>query len=77
MDRFITLTVTGLSQGAIIALIALGFLVIYKATGVINFAQGDLVTLLELLEILSFHGMELDVLVATADSHETKAPVTD
>ena len=45
MDRFITLTVTGLSQGAIIALIALGFLVIYKATGVINFAQGDLVTL--------------------------------
>lgn len=45
MDRFITLTASGLTQASIIALIALGFLVIYKATGVINFAQGDLVTL--------------------------------
>lgn len=45
MDKFVLLTVTGLAQGAIIALIALGFLVISKATGVVNFAQGDLVTL--------------------------------
>lgn len=45
MDRFLVITVTGLAQGAIIAIVALGFLLIYKATGVVNFAQGDLVTL--------------------------------
>ncbi|MDP8957684.1 MAG: branched-chain amino acid ABC transporter permease [Actinomycetota bacterium] len=41
MDIFVQLTVTGLANGAILALAALGFVVIYKATGVINFAQGE------------------------------------
>jgi branched-chain amino acid transport system permease protein len=45
MDRFISLFTIGVAQGAIIAIVALGFLLIYKATGVVNFAQGDLVTL--------------------------------
>ena len=40
MNQFIQLTVTGLSNGAILALAALGFVLIYKASGVINFAQG-------------------------------------
>jgi branched-chain amino acid transport system permease protein len=34
------LTITGLANGAILALAALGFVIIFKATGVINFAQG-------------------------------------
>lgn len=41
MDTFIQLTVTGLTNGAILALVALGFVLIYKASDVINFAQGD------------------------------------
>jgi branched-chain amino acid transport system permease protein len=41
MDEFVQLTVTGLANGAILALAALGFVLIYKATGVINFAQGE------------------------------------
>ncbi len=41
MDTFIQLTVTGLSSGAVLALAALGFVLIYKASGVINFAQGQ------------------------------------
>ena len=41
MDTFVQLTVTGLANGAILALAALGFAIIYKATGVINFAQGQ------------------------------------
>ena len=45
MDRFISLFTIGIAQGAIISIVALGFLLIYKATGVVNFAQGDLVTL--------------------------------
>ena len=37
--------VAGVSLGGIYALIALGFVVIYRATGVVNFAQGGLVVL--------------------------------
>lgn len=40
MQQFIQLTVTGLANGAILALAALGFVLIFKSTGVINFAQG-------------------------------------
>lgn len=42
MDKFVQLTITGLSTGMVYALIALGFVVIYKSSGVINFAQGEL-----------------------------------
>ena len=41
MTRFLTLTMNGLANGAILALTALGFVLIYKATEVINFAQGQ------------------------------------
>lgn len=41
MDQFVQLSVVGLANGAIFALAALGFALIYKSTGVINFAQGD------------------------------------
>jgi branched-chain amino acid transport system permease protein len=41
MTQFIQLTVYGLANGAILALAALGFVLIYKATRVINFAQGE------------------------------------
>ena len=41
MDKFLQLTLTGLTNGSIYALVALGFVLIYKASDVINFAQGD------------------------------------
>ncbi|MFZ0161754.1 MAG: branched-chain amino acid ABC transporter permease [Kineosporiaceae bacterium] len=41
MSTFISLTVYGLADGAILALAALGFVLVYKATRVINFAQGE------------------------------------
>ncbi|MGH3645942.1 MAG: branched-chain amino acid ABC transporter permease [Micromonosporaceae bacterium] len=41
MSEFIQLTVYGLANGAVLALAALGFVLIYKATSVINFAQGE------------------------------------
>lgn len=43
MTEFLQLMVTGVSLGFTYALVALGFVVIYKATEVINFAQGGLV----------------------------------
>lgn len=45
MDVFLQLTVSGLSTGMIYALAAAGFVVIYKASDVINFAQGDFLLL--------------------------------
>lgn len=42
MSDFLTFSLYGLSDGAILALAALGFVLIYKATSVINFAQGEL-----------------------------------
>lgn len=41
MDLF-QLVLTGVAQGCIYGLIALGFVLIYKATEMVNFAQGDL-----------------------------------
>jgi branched-chain amino acid transport system permease protein len=42
---FLQLLVAGIAVGSLYALVALGFVVIYKATGVINFAQGSLLML--------------------------------
>lgn len=42
MDRFIQLVLSGIANGAIFALVALGFVLIYKSSDVINFAQGEL-----------------------------------
>lgn len=42
MKDFLQFLVAGIAVGALYALVALGFVIIYKATGVINFAQGAL-----------------------------------
>src|SRR5260221_1513332 len=41
MQLFFQLTLSGLTNGAVYALVALGFVLIFKSTGVINFAQGE------------------------------------
>jgi branched-chain amino acid transport system permease protein len=41
VSDFIQLTITGLANGAVLALAALGFVLIFKSTGVLNFAQGE------------------------------------
>jgi branched-chain amino acid transport system permease protein len=45
VTEFLQLCFAGLALGARYALVALGFVIIYRATGVINFAQGGLVAL--------------------------------
>src|ERR1700687_6460289 len=40
MSRFLVLTLNGLTQGAIYAAMALALVMIWRATKVINFAQG-------------------------------------
>lgn len=43
MEFFIDLLINGLLVGLMYSLVAVGFVLIYKATSIMNFAQGDLV----------------------------------
>ena len=45
MSDFVQFLIAGVSLGSVYALICLGFVVIYRATGVVNFAQGGFVVL--------------------------------
>ena len=69
MDVF-QLLVSGISQGCVYGLIALGFVLIYKATEMVNFAQGDMMmlgayvafTYINLMELPFFWGLIATVL---------------
>src|ERR1700747_2487710 len=41
MDLILQLLFTGIGIGAVYALVALGFVLIFRATSVVNFAQGE------------------------------------
>src|ERR1700709_2715361 len=45
MSSFVQFLVSGLTVGAVYALVALGFTLIYNSSDVINFAQGEFVML--------------------------------
>jgi len=45
LNQVLQLLVAGVAQGCVYALVALGFVLIYKATETVNFAQGDLMML--------------------------------
>jgi branched-chain amino acid transport system permease protein len=64
MTDFIQLTVYGLANGAVLALAALGFVLIYKATNVINFAQGELLLIGAYLFYTAFVLLRLPLAVA-------------
>ena len=45
MTQFLSLLLNGISLGAMYALIALGFVIIFKASEVVSFTQGSLLLL--------------------------------
>lgn len=45
MELLTQVLISGLTLGSLYALVGLGFVVIYKATGVVNFAHGDMMML--------------------------------
>src|SRR5512137_1933048 len=53
-EQILQYTLSGLSTGAIYALIGLGFAIIYNSTSIINFAQGEFVMLGGMLTLF-FH----------------------
>ena len=59
MSDFLQVLVSGLSKGCVFGLIALGFVLIYKATEMLNFAQGELMMVGAFVAFLFVNGLEL------------------
>ncbi|MCU1429958.1 MAG: amino acid/amide transporter rane protein 1, family [Actinomycetia bacterium] len=66
MARFVALLASGIAFGAVMALVAAGFLVLYKATSVVNFAHGSLVTLGAYLAVWSIADLGMPTLLGYA-----------
>jgi branched-chain amino acid transport system permease protein len=71
VTKFLEITLNGLALGSVYALIALGFVVIFKASGVMNFAHASLLllggwTIATLHDDLGFAGALAAGVVATA-----------
>jgi len=64
LAQFWQLILSGLTTGGIYALIAMGFVLIYNVTGILNFAQGEFVMLGAMLAI-TFFGAGLPLPLAT------------
>jgi branched-chain amino acid transport system permease protein len=56
--------VSGLSVGSVYALVAIGFVVIYSVTGIINFAQGEFVMLGGMLSYFFWHSLNFPMVLA-------------
>ena len=63
-DQLLQYTLSGLSTGAIYALIGIGFSIIYNATGIINFAQGEFVMLGGMLTLFFIEVLKLPLWIA-------------
>lgn len=67
LATFVQFIFSGLTVGAIYALVALGFTLIYNASGVINFAQGEFVMLGGMLAVFFTHaGLPMPAAIALA-----------
>jgi len=63
-EEILQYTLSGLSNGAIYALIGIGFSIIYNATGIINFAQGEFVMLGGMLTLFFMNLLQLPLWAA-------------
>src|SRR5437763_15102172 len=65
MTDFVQLLLSGTATGAIYALAALGFTLLWQASGTINFAQGEFV-MLPAFALLAFSAIGVPLLAAFA-----------
>lgn len=63
MTDFLQLIISGMATGSIYALAALGFTLLWQASGTINFATGEFV-MLPTFSMLAFHSLGLPLLVS-------------
>lgn len=64
MNYLLNILVNGIVVGALYALIALGFVLIFKASGVINLAQGELVLLGAYIGLMLATGLKVPFVLA-------------
>ncbi len=64
MDEIVKLLVAGLAYGSVYALVALGFVLIYNAVGVVNFAQGEFVMVPAFISIIFLNALQLPFYIA-------------
>ncbi len=66
LDLALQYLVAGLTYGAIYAVVAIGFNIVYSATGIINFAQGEFVMLGGMIAVELSRSLPLPVAIAGA-----------
>src|SRR5690242_3867206 len=64
MSFFLSLLIEGALAGALYALVALAFVIVYRASRVINFALGEWLMLAALLVATTIHAWGLDLAAA-------------
>lgn len=64
MGELLQLTINGLALGSVYALVALGFVLVYSSTGVVNFATGEFVMIGTFLGVATVVQWELPLAVA-------------
>jgi branched-chain amino acid transport system permease protein len=65
-DLFLQYLVAGVTYGAIYAIVAIGFGIVYNATGIINFAQGEFVMLGGMIAVTLQECVPLPVAIGVA-----------
>lgn len=64
MKMFMQLAITGLALGSVYSLIAMGYSLIYKASGLMTFVQGDMLTIGAFLGLTFYRLLEMPWLVS-------------
>lgn len=64
MSQFLQVLLSGLATGAIYALVAIGFTLVWQAAQTVNFAQGEFVMVPAFLVLVGLHGLGLPLWLA-------------
>ncbi|GAC1549510.1 MAG: branched-chain amino acid ABC transporter permease [Herpetosiphon sp.] len=64
MKDVVQLLIAGLAYGSVYALVALGFVLLYNAVGVVNFAQGEFVMMPAFFSIIFLNWLHLPFVIA-------------
>jgi len=64
MDFFLQVIISGITLGSLYALVGIGFVIIYKATGVLNFAQGEMIMLGAMFALVLYMDQKMPYLPA-------------
>ncbi len=65
-SELLQFVIAGLKNGSIYALVALGFTIVYSATGIINFAQGEFYMLGGMVSVFMLSALKIPLALAVA-----------